>query len=113
MYQDPLLGIFDRHIEDLDLDTERYYQDLADRLEICRKHTPAYDTLFAFYHSLASTLAGKADLGVRLKKAYDAHDLSTLETICEEVIPRNHQRSVHNQTSARTPLDAGRKTFRL
>ena len=56
-------------------------------LEICRKHTPAYDTLFAFYHSLASTLAGKADLGVRLKKAYDAHDLSTLETICEEVIP--------------------------
>lgn len=68
LYQDPLLGIFDRHIEDLDLDTERYYQDLADRLEICRKHTPAYDTLFAFYHSLASTLAGKADLGVRLKK---------------------------------------------
>ena len=87
LYQDPLLGIFDRHIEDLDLDTERYYQDLADRLEICRKHTPAYDTLFAFYHNLASTLAGKADLGVRLKKAYDAHDLSTLETICEEVIP--------------------------
>ena len=87
LYQDPLLGIFDRHIEDLDLDTERYYQDLADRLEICRKHTPAYDTLFAFYHSLASTLAGKADLGVRLKKAYDAHDLSTLDTICEEVIP--------------------------
>ena len=36
LYQDPLLGIFDRHIEDLDLDTERYYQDLADRLEICR-----------------------------------------------------------------------------
>lgn len=68
LYQDPLLGIFDRHIEDLDLDTERYYQDLADRLEICRKHTPAYETLFAFYHSLASTLAGKADLGVRLKK---------------------------------------------
>lgn len=34
LYQDPLLGIFDRHIEDLDLDTERYYQDLADRLEI-------------------------------------------------------------------------------
>ena len=33
LYQDPLLGIFDRHIEDLDLDTERYYQDLADRLE--------------------------------------------------------------------------------
>lgn len=87
LYQDPLLGIFDRHIEDLDLDTERYYQDLADRLEICGKHSPAYDTLFAFYRSLASTLAGKADLGVRLKKAYDAHDLSTLETICEEVIP--------------------------
>ena len=36
---------------------------------------------------LASTLAGKADLGVRLKKAYDTHDLSTLEIICEEVIP--------------------------
>ena len=87
LYQDPLLGIFDRHIEDLDLDTERYYQDLADRLEICRKHAPAYDTLFAFYRSLASTLAGKADLGVRLKKAYDTHDLSTLEIICEEVIP--------------------------
>ena len=45
MYQDPLLGIFDRHIEDLDLDTERYYQDLADRLEKCRKHATTSETL--------------------------------------------------------------------
>ena len=87
LYQDPLLGIFDRISKIWIWTLKRYYQDLADRLEICRKHAPTYDTLFAFYRSLASTLAGKADLGVRLKKAYDAHDLSTLETICEEVIP--------------------------
>lgn len=87
LYQDPLIGLFDRHVQDADLDTENYYQDLANRLETCRKENPAYEKLFAFYRSLACTLAGKADLGVRLKKAYDAGDLSTLEALCEEVIP--------------------------
>ena len=29
----------------------------------------------------------KADLGSEIKAAYDAHDLSTLSRICEEIIP--------------------------
>lgn len=87
LYQDPLLGIFDRHIEDPGSGHRTLLSGSGRPPEICRKHAPAYDTLFAFYRSLASTLAGKADLGVRLKKAYDTHDLSTLEIICEEVIP--------------------------
>lgn len=31
--------------------------------------------------------AQKADLGSEIKAAYDAHDLSTLSRICEEIIP--------------------------
>ncbi|MDD6615968.1 MAG: beta-N-acetylhexosaminidase [Lachnospiraceae bacterium] len=85
LYQDNLLGMFDYHIQGID--TAQYYGALAKRLEACAGTSPAYQELFAYYHLLAEVLSEKADLGIRIKKAYDQKDLSTLEEICEKVIP--------------------------
>lgn len=86
LYQDCMLGMFDYHIRDID--TASYYEKLAKRLEGCIKTSPAYRGLFTFYQLLAEILSEKADLGIRIKTAYEQRDLSTLDRICEEVIPR-------------------------
>lgn len=86
LYQDCMLGMFDYHVQDID--TAAYYGKLAKQLKGCIKTSPAYRGLFTFYQLLAEILSEKADLGIRIKTAYEQRDLSTLDRICEEVIPR-------------------------
>ena len=85
LYQDPMLGIFDYHLKDTD--TETYYRALADQLKVPADVPGEYQEFFRFYYYLSLVLSQKADLGVRIKTAYDAKDLSTLKEISEEVIP--------------------------
>ena len=86
LYQDPLLGIFDYHIQGVD--TQTYYSRLAVQISPCGETSDKYADLFAFYETLALVLADKADLGIRIKAAYDSKDLSTLRGISDTVIPR-------------------------
>ena len=85
LYQDPMLGIFDYHLKDTD--TETYYCTLADKLKSKAETPGEYQEFFRFYYYLSLVLSRKADLGIRIKTAYDAKDLSTLKEISEEVIP--------------------------
>ena len=85
LYQDALLGIFDYHLQGKD--AAGYYRRLAQELEGCVLEAGCYTRLFAYYYCLAQVLSEKADLGVKIKAAYDAHDLSTLQSISEEKIP--------------------------
>ena len=85
LYQDPMLGIFDYHLKDTD--TETYYRTLADKLKSKAETPGEYQEFFRFYYYLSLVLSRKADLGIRIKTAYDAKDLSTLKEISEEVIP--------------------------
>lgn len=85
LYQDPMLGIFDYHLKDAD--TETYYRTLADKLKSKAEMPGEYQEFFRFYYYLSLVLSQKADLGIRIKTAYDAKDLSTLKEISEEVIP--------------------------
>lgn len=85
LYQDSLLGLFDYHIQEIN--TRTYYRNLADTMKSCRRTSPAYKELFHFYQLLAKALSRKADLGLRIKEAYEKKDLSTLELFCEDVIP--------------------------
>lgn len=85
LYQDSMLGMFDYHIQNVD--TQAYYTQLADELKNCKNTSPKYSDLFSYYHLLALVLSEKADLGLRMKAAYDTHDLSTLGNIASEVIP--------------------------
>lgn len=85
LYQDNMLGMFDYHLKGID--TRTYYRDLALRMASCAQTSPAYADLFHFYEEFAQVLAQKADLGIRIKDAYDSKDLSTLRDICDKVIP--------------------------
>ena len=85
LYQDNMLGMFDYHLKGID--TQTYYRDLALRMASCAQTSPAYADLFHFYEEFAQVLAQKADLGIRIKDAYDSKDLSTLRDVCDKVIP--------------------------
>lgn len=68
LYQDVLLGLFDRSAEDLPLDG--WYAELVPDLEKAAGRNPQYAALFRHYRTLAEILSQKALLGVRLTAAY-------------------------------------------
>lgn len=87
LYQDPLVGIFDYHVAKSKVDSRDYYKTLKEKMIVCKSKSAGYESLFAFYEKLAGVLSGKADLGVRIREAYEKKDLSALKKICEKVIP--------------------------
>ena len=91
LYQDPLAGIFDQEVVKSGVDTGAYYKKLKKMMEICQENSPEYAALFAYYEKLAAVLADKADLGVRMKAAYDKKQLLALKEICEKEIPETIQ----------------------
>lgn len=101
VYNDPLLGLIDRHIEPID--TASYYTELSSRLAAWQsgKTVPA-DILPALrvIRAVSDVLTLKADFGVRMKKAYDAGDRAALEellsrcdriTVSLEALRREHR----------------------
>lgn len=82
-FNDPLLGLFDRHMEPEVVG--KYYADTAKKLHAAK------DTKFGYALETLATLCDvlelKADLGIRLRAAYRAHDNDTLKEITDSVIP--------------------------
>lgn len=91
LYQDPMAGTFDREVVESGVGTGAYYEKLKKMMEICQENSPEYAALFAYYEKLAAVLADKADLGVRMKAAYDKKQLLALKEICEKEIPETIQ----------------------
>ena len=81
LYNDPLVGLIDKHIGDLD--TVSYYKDASRKMA---EHgdlgifAEAYDTNV----KLTSLLENKANFGVRLKAAYDTGDRAALAPFVAE-----------------------------
>ena len=87
LYQDPMLGLFDYHVKASSTDIKAYYQEIYNCLsEDCTK-SAKYGLVFSFYEKLAAVLAGKADLGVRIKDAYDREEKEILKEISQNEIP--------------------------
>ena len=87
LYQDPMLGLFDYHVKASGTDIEAYYQEIYNCLsEDCTK-SAKYGLVFSFYEKLAAVLSGKADLGVRIKDAYDREEKEILKEISQNEIP--------------------------
>ncbi|MBE6690187.1 MAG: beta-N-acetylhexosaminidase [Ruminococcaceae bacterium] len=81
VYNDPLLGLMDKHLEGIDM--QAYYKKVIAELAGLGSagiFAPAFETVRA----LADLLYNKADFGVRLKKAYDADDREALAAMAEE-----------------------------
>ena len=85
LYNDPLMGLLDYHIKDLDL--RKFYGKLVEYYkERGNSRNPAIKNAFDQYKAFLDILELKADYGVRLKKAYDAKDSDALRTLMDEAV---------------------------
>lgn len=82
LYNDPLLGLFDRHVQALELDG--FYGDLSRNFTGLGPEDGLIKPAFDVIRALLSVLELKADFGVRLKDAYDAGDRDALFQLAKE-----------------------------
>ncbi|NBJ70833.1 MULTISPECIES: beta-N-acetylhexosaminidase [Clostridia] len=85
LWQDVLIGLFDKHVEGLELTS--YYASLEKQLNAVRNPKLALDYIFDVPEKLAAVLALKATVGVQLKAAYDTGEEEELKRIASEVLP--------------------------
>ena len=96
-YQDPLMGIFDRHWEGLNLDS--HFAALAPRFESWSKDSHRWAYIFEPIARYCRILALKAELGRHLKDAYDRKDREQLIRLADRAreaagLVRGYHRSV-------------------
>ncbi|MFC5407417.1 family 20 glycosylhydrolase [Cohnella soli] len=85
LWQDVLLGLFDKHIEGLDVST--HYRNLKERYTELAANGPQAKRIFEVPARISAVLSSKADLGIRLKKLYDAGNRPALETMARTELP--------------------------
>lgn len=83
LWQDPLLGQFDQ--EAASGDYAAYYRKKEEQLSRLDGAAPEGGDALRLAQRLAGFLALKADLGLRLKKAYDKNDRQALLKIAQEI----------------------------
>lgn len=89
LYQDVLLGLFDKQIEGLDLNN--HYEQLEQSIHARRDSNADLDYLFEMPEKLSAVLKRKSEIGIHLKQAYDNKDTATLRDIAENVLPEISQ----------------------
>ena len=77
LYQDPLLGIYDLDIENLGF--AKQYEALQKKFSCYAARHDQWETLYRFYELLAGVLEKKAELGIRLYRAYETADQDALK----------------------------------
>ena len=93
LYQNILLGLFDKNFENYDLDG--HFSAFSDRMESAVSRTPItspfYD-MFDFYKKLGDFLSIKGSLGIRIRRAYKNGDRAALADIRDSIIPEAKRR---------------------
>ena len=89
LYNDPLLGTFDSLVPDA---AAPFYREAALALARVKAGAGEYAPLFETQEALCRLLEVKADLGRRIKAAYDARDPAQLGMILTATIPQALQR---------------------
>ncbi|ETI67512.1 beta-N-acetylhexosaminidase [Neobacillus vireti] len=84
LWQDVLLGLYDGNIRSLPL--SEHYADLASRLEKATKRNKNWSEIFSFYTQLSYVLSVKADIGIKIKDAFDRNDKKEL-THLKDLLP--------------------------
>ncbi|MFC7679046.1 beta-N-acetylhexosaminidase [Paenibacillus sp. GCM10028914] len=85
LYQDVLLGLFDKQIEGLEV--ANHYANLEQSIHARRDPNAELDYLFEMPEKLSAVLKRKSEIGIALKRAYDEKDIDTLRTIAKNVLP--------------------------
>ena len=90
LWQDILTGLFDKNIEGLPLDA--HYKELAGKLEAGTSRNGKFNFMFEFYTKLCRALEIKAELGLRITKAYKENNRATLKKIVDVELPELDKR---------------------
>lgn len=85
LWQDVLLGVFDKHIEGLDI--AAHYQALERKIKLSRNSDSELDFILDVPEKLCAVLTKKASLGIDLKQAYDNQQDDTLKELANQYIP--------------------------
>jgi len=85
LYQDALLGLFDKQIEGLEM--AAHYAKVEQDIHSRRDSAAALDYLFDVPEKLCGVLKLKSEIGIELKRAYDSGDKETLRRIALETLP--------------------------
>ncbi|MCR8844550.1 beta-N-acetylhexosaminidase [Paenibacillus sp. SC116] len=85
LYQDVLLGLFDKQIEGLEMSA--HYAKVEQDIRSSRVPEAELDYIFDVPEKLCGVLKLKSEIGIELKRAYDAGDKETLQRIAVEVLP--------------------------
>ena len=85
LYQDNLLGLFDRHIRDGFND---HYKALAQKLQGAVSRNPRYKNTFTTWVALAQVLSNKAEVSLQLYNAYHADDKAALKILANTALPQ-------------------------
>ncbi|MNJ31852.1 Glycosyl hydrolase family 20, catalytic domain [compost metagenome] len=85
LYQDVLLGLFDKQIEGLPM--AEHYAQLEQDIRRVRVKDAELDYLFDVPEKLSAVLKQKSEIGIELKRAYDSDDRGELRRIAEAVLP--------------------------
>lgn len=83
MWQDILAGQFDKNIEGLGLTAQ--YEKLYDKFSVAVSRNGEYSFIFEFLKRVVDVLRIKAEIGIRIKKAYDASDKVALKNMINEL----------------------------
>ena len=83
LYQDVFMGIYDCHVRDT---FDQYYEQCAKELKDIADQGGEYAYLFRTMEKLSNVLAKKAELGVRVKQAYDEKNKEALLQIASDCL---------------------------
>ncbi|NLD88309.1 MAG: beta-N-acetylhexosaminidase, partial [Clostridiales bacterium] len=82
LYNDPLLGMVDKHLNGID--TRKFYRNVSLKLAEIGNSDDAFKPAFDVIKALCSLLENKADFGIRLKKAYEEKNIRQLAALAKE-----------------------------
>lgn len=109
LYQDILIGLFDKHLEGLELN--KYYAEVEQMLAADAKAYPQWSLIFEVPARLCGVLKIKSEIGLNMKQAYDQHDRAGLRELTEKDLPQLSLRIEELRRSHRAQWYAYNKPF--
>ena len=94
LYQDVLMGLFDKHLRvqrDIFGSVKEFYAARREALAAARLRNPKYACNYALYEAMADILADKAEVGLDIHDAYAAKDKEALKkqvAVLEGLLPK-------------------------
>ncbi len=84
-WQDPLMGLFDKTVENVDL--KQHYSDLTKLLIKACDRNGEFSHVFEFLFRVSQILVNKSDLGIQITKLYKTKSIEELNKYTTKIIP--------------------------